>query len=192
MKESKAVPGSFWDDKKRAQRYLVLYEKGLTHAQIGAELGCSKNASVSHARILGLPVRVRTKQASPIKRAPRKPKSRSTPKQPPTEAPVKAGGTLVLPPRKREIHGTKPRPAPPPPKVYLPGPPEGVQIWDLELQHCRWPMGEPSADMLWCGKPKMEPYENNSYCEEHFQRSRAPNQRGAERRLAHDIKAATR
>lgn len=176
IKKPPPEPGKpTWTDERRAL-FRKLFEAGRTHQQIATALGTTRNASVGFARRLGFDNRRTAKpppenavaradvehadearrqqrrQAESRRRAERRAKEKATP-------PI----VVVEPP--------PPPPPPPPPDVDS----AGVSIWDLKSYHCRWPLeGEPNSNMLYCGKPKREPLEGNSYCPEHQDRSRGP------------------
>jgi len=158
MSGASTIKNSFWADEKRHQRFLELYARGWPHSRIAAELGCTKNASVGRAHVLGLPARCKTpnrnyKQKVTLMKA-GKPKSNPAP-----EPKVKA-----LPPH--------PLATPPPPPAFSEPAPEGVTIFELTYLSCRWPLSEnPDVHMRYCGKHKREPAEANAYCAEHHRLS---------------------
>jgi hypothetical protein len=141
-----------WTAERKA-RFIELFNQGLTHSAIAAELGgTTKNACVSISRRLGLADR-RT----------------GTPRPGRKERAVQVQQRI----RKEE---TKPRAAPtivkPLPTLEENGG-AGVSIWKLNHTHCRWPIAGEGAKMRYCGAPKFDA-ENSSYCEEHYHRSIAP------------------
>lgn len=166
MSGASTIKNSFWADEKRHQRFLELYARGWSHTQIAAELGCTKNASVGRAHVLGLPARCKTpnrnyKQKVTVMKA-GKPAPASKHKPEPEPKP--------LPPH--------PLATPPPPPAFAEPAPEGVTIFELTYLSCRWPLSEnPDVHMRYCGKHKREPAEGNAYCEEHHGRSIAAVQR---------------
>lgn len=65
--------------------------------------------------------------------------------------------------------------APPPPEAYKPAPEilvGTVRPLDRKACHCRWPVGDPSADdFLFCGREKVE---GKPYCRDHMAVAYAP------------------
>jgi len=141
-------------DESRVAEYLKLYYIDVTHQKIADALGITRNASVSYAARKNLPPR-----RLRVVRADKKPYVR----------PSRAKPKVPLP---NATSSTQPTPAvsavfKPPPERHLPTS-NPVKIWELQFHHCRWPLGDPSATMDYCGAPRTE----GPYCSEHHKLSR--------------------
>jgi GcrA cell cycle regulator len=145
-------------------RLRMLWDEGLSTAEIGRRLGVTKNAVVGKAHRLDLPAR-----PSPIRRdgagpaAPRRtaPRRVAGPTLPPlsSTSPITAAGagSTILP---QMIMAPKPVPAPPPARVAPPAPrPYG------RIVTCCWPIGEPGTRSFRFCDVASEP--GKPYCSDH-------------------------
>ena len=146
-------------------RLRMLWDEGLSTAEIGRRLGASKNAVVGKAHRLDLPAR-----PSPIRRdgtggsAPRRsvPRNLAGPTLPPlsSTAPMALAvdGGRALPPKPA---------APPPPRIAPPAPrPYGRVVT------CCWPIGEPGTRSFRFCDAESEP--GKPYCTEHVKLAYVP------------------
>lgn len=137
-----------WTD-ERIETVKRMWVDGYSDKQIAAEIGggLSRNAVIGMRRRLGLPPRRLT---SPFR-------GRSSTAKPKRRNPVsyRAIGNAAL---KLE--------SAPDAVCDLPADesPCAVTILNLTAETCRWPLGEPTAAMLYCGA---EPFPGYSYCARH-------------------------
>lgn len=134
-----------WTD-DRIEHLRVLAADGLSASAIAAGLGggMSRNAVIGKLHRLGLAPTGRTVAAKPGR--PKVTKTRRHPFNQPralalaleTAAPI-----IELPPDQS---------------------PDACTIIQLTSESCRWPLGEPSPDMLYCGSQK---WPGSSYCARH-------------------------
>lgn len=114
---------------------------GFTFSMIAAELGgVTRNACIGKAHRMGL-----------LGKPPGRPKQtmRKTPKR---VAPVDRLKSLNLEPEITDL----------PPDQ----PPDACTLAALTDETCRWPLGTPAHDMLYCGSPHHAPF---PYCTRHAQ-----------------------
>lgn len=137
-----------WTDEIIA-RLRLLWDEGLSTAEIGRRLGISKNSVVGKAHRLDLPAR-----PSPIRRG-------ATPA--PRATPRRASGS-TLPPLAMPaapVVVEVPRPAPPRPVLIA----AGASRPSPRVPACCWPIGEPGTpNFRFCGDPAMA---NKPYCQPH-------------------------
>ncbi len=120
-----------WDE-DRNHRLAELWEEGLSAAEIGRELGCTRNAILGKKFRLGLPDRP---PSGPSGERKVRPTQQKLPK-PPNSRP------------RFSIHHSEPVPEPPPLE-------NAVSIIDLEEHHCRYPAGYGEDHLMrYCGAPK--------------------------------------
>jgi len=156
-------------------RLRMLWDEGLSTAEIGRRLGVSKNAVVGKAHRLDLPARPSPIRWGGVAAAPRRtlPRRVAGPTLPPLSstgplpgpiAPVAAPARLVAAVAGRDAGAlAKPRPAPAaPPRVQAAAPrPYGRVIT------CCWPIGEPGTKSFrFCDA---ESVPGKPYCADHAQ-----------------------
>lgn len=135
-----------WTDERIAE-LMKLWQQGLSAAEIGRELGVSKNAVVGKAHRLKLPSR-----PSPIKRQPGGPRRRSTPRP-------KAARRKAAKPKSGPRLRSRPAPVAPRPVMRL----------DPKGSKCLWPIGDPGdPDFHFCGEISVE---GKPYCPDHCARA---------------------
>lgn len=127
-------------------RALIAVRPEMTAAAMGAELGVTRNTIIGRMKRLGTPPR--TRKGNPWKRNERR----------------RAAYALSAKPHPRP---TLVRREPP----QSEGPTNPVSIADLTDHTCRWPLGEPSATMLYCGAYPI-PY--SPYCQNHTRMAFTP------------------
>lgn len=128
-----------WTD-ARIESLKALAANGLSASQIAGELGgVSRNAVLGKLHRLNVPLKLKPGQH--FERV-AKPKPRRA-----------FGGATVV-----AAGGTE--------AIELPADqsPDACVLLDLTDESCRWPLGEPSHDMLYCGAAKLEGY---PYCRRH-------------------------
>lgn len=143
-----------WDNAECA-RLTALWNDGLSCSQIGAELGCSRNAVIGKVSRLGLPARKRRE----IPPRPRRP--RSNPKIMRVLRVVSAGRGNAM--RTTFVNTIEP-------ETIRHLPPDAIpleqrkQLLDLKPHHCRFPYGDPGTkDFFFCGADTDQP----PYCAVH-------------------------
>jgi GcrA cell cycle regulator len=143
-------------------RLRMLWDEGLSTAEIGRRLGVSKNAVVGKAHRLDLPAR-----PSPIRRdgsggTPRRctPRRVAGPTLPPLSSTSSLNGSAVPAPGPTMTPHVAVLPAKPPPvRIAPPAPRYGRVVT------CCWPLGEPGTrSFRFCDDPS-EP--GRPYCSEH-------------------------
>jgi GcrA cell cycle regulator len=147
---------SAWPPARIAQ-LTALFHSGLSASAIAEKLGggLSKNAVIGKLHRLGLttgarPCRVRSRGGTPGR-------PRSKPVQPSMPS----------------VRCRVPDPAVPPPTVPLSPPESGygpvtiLGLRDGTTRQCRWPLGLPGAEMLYCGAATMN---GSSWCPHHHAR----------------------
>jgi GcrA cell cycle regulator len=145
---------SFWVEHPEADQVMrKMFEDGCTMSQIGAAIGCSRNAVIGKVHRLGLE-RFQPRSATARARSPREP---AVPKLR-SPSPQRTRGPML---------------------IFVPGsevaaPPWVVgharkQITKLRSDECRWPVGEPGADFCFCAEPNLT---GSSYCAYHDDLSR--------------------
>ena len=155
---------------ERVAQLRALYRIGLSASAIAEKLGggLSRNAVIGKMHRLGLtlgarPCRVRSRGGTPG----RPPKAPRTPFKPPV-APVRP-----VQPWKPPVGCQVPEPAVSPPTVPLSPPEPGygpvtiLGLRDGTIRQCRWPLGLPSAEMLYCGAATVN---GSSWCPHHHAR----------------------
>jgi len=149
----------FWTPEKVStleERWLA----GYTSAEIGAEIGASKNAVIGKARRLGLPSRL---QEDFVQRGRAYKRDASLP---PPSAPTKIERPVKAKTIKKRLSET---PLPPEKEPVFKTVMEAVL--ELKSGACRWPYGEPHQNKLaFCGEPTFEKY---PYCLRHCYHSYA-------------------
>jgi GcrA cell cycle regulator len=147
-----------WTD-ETIQRLRLLWNDGLSTAEIGRRLGISKNAVVGKAHRLDLPARpspIRRDGAAPRARRPSVPRVAG-----PTLPPLASTGTVPMPAAAPLRAVAAPRPTPVPRLQPVAPRPYGRVVT------CCWPLGEPgSRDFRFCDDPSVP---GKPYCEEHAQ-----------------------
>lgn len=156
-----------WDDEAVA-RLKVLYFDGKSASQIGAELGCGRNAVIGKVHRLGLPLRGGNG-------ASKSQMSRKVARDAQAKRRVKTATGQNIPPRAPGMGWVRLDPSK---SVTLPVPPDdavpehAVSLIDLEPHHCRWVHGDTKGHHGYCGKPKVP---GLSYCDGHAAKAyRAP------------------
>jgi GcrA cell cycle regulator len=177
------VPGrapSIWTPDK-AERLRALWDQGLSASKIAGALGpeFSRNAVIGKVHRMGLPHRGSGRPASspPADPPPAPPSAPDPPAEaPPAEAPPDAP---VAPARARSARPWVPHqkrsPLGPPPPLALPiepRPEECLELLELELGHCRYPVVQTSrAVFCYCARPARP---GSSWCELHYSRCFVP------------------
>ena len=141
---------SNWTPERLAQ-LRTLIDEGLSANEIAKRLGgTTRNAVIGKRHRL----RIATGRPTPV--APTKPRA---PRKPRTT-------TVTLP--------TVATPTPSIPlSIVTVAAPTGLQIWQLENHHCRWPIGDPVREphaFHMCGLTRADPslpVERSPYCEAH-------------------------
>jgi GcrA cell cycle regulator len=146
-------------------RLRVLWDEGLSTAEIGRRLGVTKNAVVGKAHRLDLPARPSPiRRDGPGERAPRRsaPRRLAGPTLPPlsSTSPLAAagGGPALLP--QMGVLAPKPAPAPP---ARVPPPPAPRPYGRIVT--CCWPLGEPGTRSFRFCDEASEP--GKPYCTDH-------------------------
>lgn len=143
-----------WDPDDDA-RLTLLWNGGMSTAQIGIRIGRTKSAAIGRARRLGLlprpsplpgPPKPRAVQAAP--RAPQTSSPKSPPRVVPPHPPADTRRPEILPPAA-PLH-----------KDHTP--PVAFSV----LKTCQWISGE-TAPWVMCGRPTVQ---GSAWCEEHFRR----------------------
>jgi GcrA cell cycle regulator len=137
----------------RIEQLKTYAASGLPMRDIARKLGITRNAVLGKLRRLGLPLgRQPNPDGTPHKRRPV-----------PRVAKIQLFDGWRKP---RQSRREAPGPSLVPGLCDLPLEPAAapVTIGGLLPHHCRWPLGEPGVDMLYCGAAKLEPY---SYCDRH-------------------------
>jgi GcrA cell cycle regulator len=134
----------FWVEHPEAELLMrEMFEDGFTMSQIGAVIGCSRNAVIGKVHRLGLERFV--PRATPLLRQPQATRRARSPRPPPP--PPKPLLVEVEAPTAEHAH---------------------KQITELQHGDCRWPVGEP-ADFCFCAEPQRW---DSSYCAYHDDLSR--------------------
>jgi GcrA cell cycle regulator len=167
-----ATKGKFWTE-ERAERCRALWADGWSAGQIGAELGCSRNAVMSKIHRSGWTQRSdvpkalqRPPQAS--RRGPRKRQPTTTSNLP--ARPVASAGPLAAVPDE-----FVPEPVRADAFVVRFGP--GKTLLDIGPGECRWPTGE-GNDFLFCAAAQAD----GPYCRAHALLAFQPGAVGRQRR----------
>ncbi len=157
---------------------LKLYNAGLSYSRVGVQLGASTNAiagCIHRAKEAGCFVRtagagarsLAAKNSFVARKLRKKRKQASEPK---SRGRQKTSAMTGL---------AKPNPKPPVPvselrDIPLQGDEERTDLILFADRHmtkaCAWPMSEPTADMLCCGR-KVQKHFQSPYCTEHAERS---------------------
>jgi hypothetical protein len=148
MSERGPGTNTMWTPEREAE-LRRLAGLGWSAPQIGRKLGCTRNAAISKMVRLGIPRGVAASAPSrvpAVKPMPRNPVGN-------LPAPMKVGGGRVY-------AQVPPRPLP----RQKNGPPGLCTIHTLTMTSCRWPVGEPSAGMTYCGATALD---GKPYCGTH-------------------------
>lgn len=149
-----------WSD-ERVELISKLWAEGLSASQIAARLpGVSRNAVISKLHRLGLLGHGSAPRYGRRKRAPN------------GNAPTVRRSRRVVGVRPARKFGSAGECAEPPlcrePELVIPGA-ERRTLVDLELQHCRWPIGDPRAPSFhFCARTQVP---GLPYCEFHVRRA---------------------
>jgi len=140
---------------ERLEKFRRLYDEGLSHSKIAAEMGgITRNASIGKAARLGLPSRLGVRSPKPWLQESISERQWYRRRRQKVPGEFKNGAAV----RQRQPDKTNVEPSVP---VCDP-----ISLVDLEDHHCRYPLGEPSATMLYCGAPQCGK-EFSPYCAEH-------------------------
>jgi len=136
----------------------VLFDKGMSTAEIGKRLGFSKNAIVGKINRLGWNMPSKGK----AKAAPQPKKKKAAP---PPPKPVKKGADprpkQKIVPQKKESATAKQISKKNIERVIL----HAAQLMALKPDQCRWPLGDPDSDEFrFCGE---KCFARKPYCFEH-------------------------
>lgn len=138
-----------WTEEK-IEQLRALWSRGFTASQCAAAIGdgLSRNAVIGKIHRLGIAERGKGEIDRPKK-------SEKVARQAPTPRPKRAPIVRALPSR----------PAPEPVAIPITG---RVQLVDLKMSQCRWPLGHPGDDNFgFCGQPRAAWAENRMYCAAH-------------------------
>lgn len=144
-----------WTD-ERIETLKTLYGDGLSASQIGAELGCTRNAVIGKVHRIGLRRRGRPVAVS-------RPQPRHKPQR---RAPIKQGA-IVRAPQQPYVEPTPIEDSAIPTAQHC-------SLLELTSKTCRWPIGDPGKpDFFFCGGPA----DNNlglPYCSYHSRAAYQP------------------
>lgn len=132
---------TMWSDERMATLKRLVTER-LTATEIGAEMGIGRGAVIGKLQRMGVPL-------SGAHGGPKRPSPRHAPT------------TSNLPrPRKKLVKPPSPTPDIEPELTDLPPDQSdfACTIHDLRDDTCRWPLGEPTHDMRYCGSPAKRVY----------------------------------
>ena len=161
----------------RRAAVLKLYNSGLSYAQVGVHLGVTTNTiagMIHRAKEAGFTIRA-VGQAARGVAAERAAKIGREKRRKAAESPRKFKGRQKMSPMTGLI---KTLPSAPVPKREL----RDISLRDDEVREdlilfaereakdCAWPMTEPTASMLCCGRPVLKGF-NSPYCPDHAARS---------------------
>lgn len=169
-----------WSD-RAIKKLTELWALGLSTAEIGRQMGCSKNAVIGKKNRLGLAGR-----KSPIRRADGMPPAKrhrrgpTLPKLPALEA---MADPIIRAERGTDLVATAERlppvmrPAPPPPAPR-------VVFKPRKMEACCWPFGDPKSPLFrFCDAMAME---GKPYCQEHYAIAYAPRRERTDAEIAAD------
>lgn len=169
---------SFWKTDDQVDALKKFWAAGLSAEQIARQMGAAtRNVIIGKANRLGLPAR------APCRVATRKKSARTMHLDHVPPASPRSHDVNNL---ERQVLGVNYRPGhswsrqmrenawkspPPPPAEYDVA---RVKTLDLELHHCRWPVGDPQdANFGHCG---CKPMIGKPYCKDHVRRAYGPSE----------------
>ncbi len=151
-----------WTPKKIA-KLRELWDKGLSTSEIGKKLGVTKNSVVGKAHRLELdarmsPIKTQSDKKEKVEKKSKKPELKVVEKITPKKAEPKIKVVEEIEEEDFEIEELSS-------KKGKKDDHKGVNITQLKLGMCRWPIGDPkSKDFHFCGRPT---FKSKPYCLEH-------------------------
>lgn len=168
-----------WNDQTKA-RLRALWAEGVTTAEIGRRLGCSKSAIVGMAHRMDLPARpspIRAAGQGPNAAKPRRAHAGAATPPPLSTASAEAAPVRVgYTPAAAPLGGLRPAPGVPPSPLPTPALPQARPpapspvapprpAFVRPSSECCWPIGEPGTKgFRFCGDPSIP---GKSYCPPH-------------------------
>jgi len=172
---------SFKWDQAKIDKAVSLLKDGLSAAEIGRVLGCSRNAVLGKMFRMGLNFQGHSASATKKRIERRKLRAQQQYQQRQAKRPpvfMSLGNRITIP--------VDPAPLPIPPASDV----ARVKLVDLEFHHCRWPVHETTDENFgFCGLKKVT---GTSYCHGHMARANVPIQTRTKRERATEDAARLR